>query len=89
MQTEAQVRPGEQQEDRLARDVGRVRPQLAHDALVVDVVLEQVPVEPRADDVRYQQQRDGEAERELRRLPPRHAQRAALVERREREEEMD
>jgi hypothetical protein len=48
----------------------------------------ELPGDPRADDVGDEQRRDRESERELRGLPERHAQRAPLVERPERERDV-
>ena len=72
MDAEAEVRPDDQQQDRLAQRRPGVRPQHAHHALIVDVVAEHEPVEARADDVRDEQRRHREPEHELRRLPRRH-----------------
>jgi hypothetical protein len=88
VQPEAEVRPGDDEQQALAACRPGIGPQSGDDALVADGVAEQPPVKPGRDYVVDEQRRDREAEHELRRLPGRHAQRRAPVERDERESEM-
>jgi len=88
MQPEAQVQPGDREQQRLLGGVPRIDPQRVHDPGVVDVASEQLPRQARSDHVRDEQRRQREAERDLQRLPGRHAQGPAAGERGQREREM-
>ena len=72
-------RQGDDQ-DLAAAEVGRQRPQREGDPRVGVLDAVELPRQAGADDVRDQQRWDRQAERQLRGLPERHPERAALVE---------
>ena len=86
VQADHRVHPREAHDQHLpAAEVGRERPQRQRHAGIRVLDTVDLPRDPRADDVGDEQRWDRQPERQLRGLPERHAQRAALVERPERE----
>ena len=88
VQSEAQVSPDQEQEKRLTHRGPGIRPEHPDHPHVRNLVAEELPREARADDVPDEQRRNGEAQGELQRLPRRHAQRRAPVQRRQRQREV-
>src|SRR6267378_3443132 len=82
VQADHRVHPRQAHDQHLpAAEVGRERPERQRHARVRVLDTVDLPRDPRADDVGDEQRRDRQPEHELRGLPERHAQRAALVER--------
>ena len=84
------MRPDHDQRDGLPHaDCRRGDPQRAHHIFVGVPDIEQLVKQPRADDMLGDEQRDQQAENDLRRFARRHDQRAAAIERDQRQHEMD
>ena len=80
------VEPREDERERLTgAELGREHPEREHDPGIRIVGAEPPPGDPRAHDVDDQERRQGQPDRVLNRLPPRHAQASPVVQEPERQ----
>ena len=86
MHADRGVEPREDERERLTgAELGREHPEREHDPVIRIVGAEPPPGDPRAHDVDDQERRQGQPDRVLNRLPPRHAQASPVVQEPERQ----